>query len=215
MCDPRLYEFTTAKPALPRTGRPERMATTLDVNTAGDAEAIASALKLTTARVRRLAAAIEAEEGALVQGALVEAEVVAAARSSNVPGSRPHEQRLQARVGQTRQLLRAERSKLQEDLAHGNTQLALAIEHGVDEYYSDVRGLRRERREVQGAAAGAAQPGSELYRLREEERRLGDAVRSLSAEIEALATEEAAAVASRSELLEAIRTREQRGAAFG
>ena len=54
-----------------------------------DPEAIVVALKLSTARVRRLAAAVEAEEGALVQAALMEAEVMAAARGSRTSTPSP------------------------------------------------------------------------------------------------------------------------------
>lgn len=181
-----------------------------------DAEALQAALKLSTARVRRLAAAVEAEEGALVQAALAEAEVAAVVNSSGAGAraAKNAEQRLHTRVGQSKQLLQTERKKLQDALrSDGDNarrqQLALAVEQGVDEYYSDVRAMRRERREVAGAASGAAQPGSMLRRLREEERRLDDAVRSLRAEIDALEVDEEAAVDQRRALVKALRKRER------
>ena len=102
-----------------------------------DPEAIVVALKLSTARVRRLAAAVEAEEAALVQAALMEAEVMAAARgsSSTASAARHTEQQLEARVRRTSQLLQEETQKLQASLqSHDNQKLALAVEQGVDDY---------------------------------------------------------------------------------
>ena len=169
-----------------------------------DPEAIVVALKLSTARVRRLAAAVEAEEGALVQAALMEAEVMAAARgsSSTASAARHTEQQLEARVRRTSQLLQEETQKLQSSLqSHDNQKLALAVEQGVDDYYDDLRTMRRERRAVAGVGGD---PGTMVRRLREEERRLDDAVRSLRAEIDALEADEMAAVEQRRALVKAL-----------
>jgi hypothetical protein len=174
-----------------------------------DPEAIVVALKLSTARVRRLAAAVEAEEGALVQAALMEAEVMAAARgsSSTASAARHTEQQLEARVRRTSQLLQEETQKLQSSLqSHDNQKLALAVEQGVDDYYDDLRTMRRERRAVAGVGGD---PGTMVRRLREEERRLDDAVRSLRAEIDALEADEMAAVEQRRALVKALHRRER------
>ena len=177
---------------------------------AADAEALAASLKLASARVRRLEAAVEAEESALVQLSLTEAElaVAAAGSSDRQRTTRQVEQKLQGRVGHARQLLAAEKARLRTSLGHGNTQLALAVEQGVDTYFTDMHAMRAERRAAQNTAARVAQPGSMLRRLHEEERRLGDAVRSLRAEIDELSADEHAAAASRRELTEVLRRRE-------
>jgi hypothetical protein len=174
-----------------------------------DPEAIVVALKLSTARVRRLAAAVEAEEAALVQAALMEAEVMAAARgsSSTASAARHTEQQLEARVRRTSQLLQEETQKLQASLqSHDSQKLALAVEQGVDDYYDDLRTMRRERRAVAGVGGD---PGTMVRRLREEERRLDDAVRSLRAEIDALEADEMAAVEQRRALVKALHRRER------
>ena len=180
---------------------------------AADVEALSQSLRLARARVRRLEAAVEAEEAALVQVSLTEAEVDAAAGPAAALAARQAEAKLQSRVGQTRQLLDKEKAQLRAALSEqapggGGRQLALAVGQGVDDYFADVRQVRTERRAVQGAAANLAQPGSHLHRLREEERRLDDAVRSLRAEIDAMAVDEEAAAGSRRELAEALRRRE-------
>ena len=163
----------------------------------GDAEGLRQALRLSQARVARLASAVEAEEGALVQAALAEAEAATAARVASARAAREAEHKLQMRVGQARQLLKQEQGKLHEVVQGDRARLALAVDQGVTDYFTGARSLRMERRAVQGVAAGAAQPGSTLYRLRDEERRLDEACRTLRAEMDAMAIDEVCAACAR------------------
>ena len=92
--------------------------------------------------------------------------------SSTASAARHTEQQLEARVRRTSQLLQEETQKLQSSLqSHDNQKLALAVEQGVDDYYDDLRTMRRERRAVAGVGGD---PGTMVRRLREEERRLDD-----------------------------------------
>lgn len=171
-----------------------------------DPEQIEAELKASRSRVQRLAAQIEAEEGALVRSTLTEAEITAAARR-RVPTT-AMEQQLMARVAQAEQLLRAEHDKLRAALEDPNVQLALAVEQGVDNYYSDVHTLRRRNNPAHGLNPASANAGAKLRKLTKERERLGDAVRSLTAETEMLAAETRIVVGSKADLAAALKRRD-------
>jgi hypothetical protein len=177
-------------------------------------ESLELELQQARARVQRLAAAIAAEEGALVRTALAEAEESAAAERAPthnaLRGPRPTEQRLRAQVTQAEQLLRQEHEKLKALLADSNVRLALAVEHGVDNYYTDVRTVRRRDNPAHGPAQATAQAGTALRRLNAERSRLADAVRSLDEEGEALAAERRAVDKVKRDLVDALRRRDGR-----
>lgn len=177
-------------------------------------ESLEEELQHARARLQRLSAAIAAEEGALVQTALAEAEELAATERSHTrgvaQGTRPTEQRLRVRITQTEQLLRQEHEKLKHLLADGNVRLALAVEHGVETYYSDVRTMRRRGNPAHGPAQAVAQAGSTLRKLNAERSRLAEAVRSLGEEGEALAAESRRSEQSKRDLADALRKRDTR-----
>ena len=181
-----------------------------------DAIALEDELRQTTARVHKLAAAVEAEEAALVRTTLAEAEMVAASQFR--PGSSRSsmtEGQLMAKVSQAEQLLRAEHAKLKESLADPNVQLALAVEQGVDDYYGDVHMLRRRTNPAHGLSSNAATPAASLNKIKQERERLQDAVRSLAIETEALVREARVVGGSKAELVEVLRRRDaQRGPRF-
>ena len=170
-----------------------------------DAEQIEADLKASRARLQRLAAQVEAEEGALVRTTLAEAEVTAAARRRPVTTM---EQQLMARVTQAEQLLSAEHDKLKSALADPNVQLALAVEDGVDKYYADVHTLRQQTNPAHGLNPASMNAGATLRKLNKERQRLNDAVRSLIAETEMLAAENRVVVGSKADLVAALKRRD-------
>lgn len=186
----------------------ERLRRTRLGSTAPDEEALEGELRASSVRVRRLVAAVEAEEASLVASALQEtawgpptsADERRAARQAESAQLR----RLAAKFATARQRLQDERKGLRESLEDERTKLALALSHGVDDYYENSRTLRRERRAVEGAAAG----GAGLRALQEQKAKLGGALRSLSAELEALEKDERKAVEARRELKSALFRRE-------
>ena len=174
------------------------------------------ALQNAKARVRKLAAAVEAEEGTLVRTALEEAEETAAAaqglkpvtRPAALQGPRPTEQRLRSQVAQAEVMLRKEHDKFKALLADGNVRLALAVEQGVDSYYEDVRTVRRRGNPVHGPTQAVAQASSALRKLNGERGRLADAVRALNEESEALDAEARVVAQSKQTLIDALRRRD-------
>ena len=159
------------------------------------------------ARVRRLAAAVEPEEGTLVHTALTEAEEHAAAeqgpaRPGGAKGPRPTEQRLKAQITHAEDLLKKEHAKFKTLLDDGNVRLALAVEQGVDDYYTDVRTVRRGKQPTTSAS-------TTLRRLHEERSRLSEACRSLAEERDALAAETLIVQKSKQEIVDALRRRDQ------
>ena len=178
-----------------------------------DFEAIAAAFRCSSARVRRLIVAVEAEEGALVHAAVAEVAAVTRSAGGGSRASKHTEQQLNTRLRRSRQLLQEERRMLQDALHSSDDrarrrQLAVAVENGTSQYFSDVRAVRQQHVEVTGATAGAAQPGSTLRRLREEERRLDEAVGSLQAEIHSVEVDEVAALQQRHILTNALQSHE-------
>ena len=168
------------------------------------------------ARVRSLAAAVAAEEGSLVQTTLAAAEETAAAerqqqgsdkQAAVLRGARPTEQRLRARVAQTEQLLRKEHDVFKALLNDDSIQLALAVEANVDNYFTDVRTLRRRGNPAHGAQA-AAQAGTAVRKLEAEKSRLAEAVRSLGEEREALASQARVIERSKQTLVDALHRRD-------
>lgn len=168
-------------------------------------------LTVAKARVRQLAAAVEAEEGALVNASLAVAEEDAAAElgAGRQVGPRPTEQRLRARVTQAEQLLKKEHEKFKELLDDGNVRLALAVEQQVDDYFTDVRTIRRRGNSVHGPVPQLLEQASaSLRKLQAERARITEAVRSLSEEQEALAREARIAEQSKATLVDALRRRD-------
>ena len=175
-------------------------------------------MKLTgaRARVRALAAAVQAEEGSLVQATLAEAEEAAASTpQTHQPGgkqaqhgARPTEQRLRARLAQTEQLLRKEHEDFKKLLQEDSVQLALAVEQRIGDYYADVRTVRRRGNPSRGPAHAVAQAGSAVHKLKGERSRLAEAVRSLRQEREALAEQARMAERSKETLVDALRRRD-------
>ena len=184
---------------------------TQTVGSMADSIALEEDLRLATLRVHRLAAAVEAEEAALVRTTLAAAEVSAA---NHTYGKRPAssggttETQLQSRVTQAEQLLKDEHAKLREQLADPNVQLALAVEQGVDSYYADVHGLRRRTNPAHGLSSNAQTPAAALNKLKKERDRLADAVRSLAAETEAFSQEARVVRESKAGLVDALRRRD-------
>ena len=174
-------------------------------------EELEQQLSVARARVRQLAAAVEAEEGTLVHASLAEAEEKAAAEhgAGRPAGPRPTEERLRARVAQAEKLLRKEHVKFQGLLADDNVRLALAVEQGVSSYYDDVQTVRRRGNPAHGPVPHTlAQAGTALKKLQAERARLADVVRSLSEEQEALAAEARVAAQSKDTIVDALRRRD-------
>lgn len=166
-------------------------------------------------RLRKLKAAVEAEEGTLVRSALAEAEESAAADQrrplQGAPlqrGARPTEQRLRARIVQAEQLLKKEHAQLKTLLQDGNVRLALAIDQGVEGYFSDVHTKRQMGNPVHGPVQEISQAGTMTRRLVGERARLADAVRSLGEECEALAGEAHRSAESKHALVESLHRRD-------
>ena len=174
-----------------------------------DAEGLHGAIKAALRTLKKLAASIDEEERLLVQAGITEADIAASVQKVNVQAVVHAERQLEQRVRRSKHLLEGERKKLRESVgSDSNSRLALAVEQGVNEYYGDVHSTRQEQWECIGARDGAARPGSLLRQLREDERRLDDAVRTLRADINALERDAEAASDQRSSLIDALHQRE-------
>ena len=104
---------------LPPQGAPTAVESAIETL---DAEALAEELRLARARVGRLAAAVEAEEAALIRTSLRDEQAAAAAQAapsairSQSQAEKQLRARLRARVDQAEELLKAEHAKLQSQL---------------------------------------------------------------------------------------------------
>ena len=112
------------------------------------------------------------------------------------------------RVTQAEQLLKAEHERLRSALEDPNVKLALAVEQGVDDYYSDVHTLRKANNIAHGLNPASASAGANLRKLTKERDRVSDAVRSLTAETEMLEAEARIIVESKRELAAALKRRD-------
>ena len=207
----------SSAPALPREVCPtDRLHCTMSKTGAEQEEVEALEGKLFTAnqRLKQLQAAISAEEGTLVRAAMAEAEENAAAERRGKPsalaGPRPTEERLRARVAQAQELLKQEHAKFKTLMDNGSVQLALAVEQGVGDYYSDVRTVRRSGNPVHSDnPAAIAAAGSQLKKLNAERTRLAEAVRKLNEESDALTAESRAVAKSKEQLLNALKRKDR------
>lgn len=136
----------------------------------------------TKLRVRRLQAALAAEERLLTESAIeaLSTPTPTADEARAVRGAEAAELRhLEKQIRHARQRLVESNGKLREALTDDRSLLALAVEDGVNNYFAETHQLRVNLREQHVAAAGAALPSSARSKLREEETRLQERVAHL------------------------------------
>ena len=139
-------------------------------------------LMQTKLRVRRLQAALAAEERLLTESAIeaLSTPTPTADEARAVRGAEAAELRhLEKQIRHARQRLVESNGKLREALTDDRSLLALAVEDGVNNYFAETHQLRVNLREQHVAAAGAALPSSARSKLREEETRLQERVAHL------------------------------------
>ncbi|KAL1525598.1 hypothetical protein AB1Y20_020452 [Prymnesium parvum] len=166
-------------------------------------------------RVRHLQSAISIEEGKLVHAAIeamhtmtpkLTTEELRSARGAEAVALK----KLGSQIKQARERLEESRHKLREMLSDERTVLALAVEQGVKEYYSDSHKVRNAIRENQLELEGATLPGSAVSRLREEEKRLKLAVEQVSQGVKAVKQRRDRSCDRQQLLCNALRTEEGR-----